>query len=183
MEKKKQPGMSKHIIIIGCLLAAILVMIIVLLAIPYLDGKKRFTSKTYGYSLVMDTGKAEYKRVVLDSSSKVSMDRFDIKKSNGAYFMSVAPIAEGSNLEDDIAAVMKSETYSYEFRREDRAVYGEGNYAAVKISYTDTDGDETREVDYYYDEKHRIIITVCTNEKNRAELEAMLASMRILNEQ
>ena len=180
MENKKQPGMSKHVIIIGCLLATILILVVVLLAIPYLAGKKRFTSKEHGYSLVVDTRNADYKSVLLDTVSKVRMDRFDIKRTNGAYYMSVAPIAEGSDLEEDIALVMKSETYSYEFRREDNVTYGEGRYPAVKISYTDSDGGETREVDYYYDKENRLIITVCTNEANRAELESMLASIRIL---
>ena len=36
MEKNKQPGMSKHAVIVIVLLTAVLIMVVLLLAFPYL---------------------------------------------------------------------------------------------------------------------------------------------------
>ena len=177
MEKNKQPGMSKHAVIIIVLLTAVLIMVVLLLAFPYLAGRKNFTSKEHGYTLVMDTGKTEYKRILLDSETKVTMDRFSIKKDSSCY-LSVTEISEETDLDEALEAFESDE--SYEFTREEGITYGDGNYTARRISYTDRNGTNPLEVYYYYDKEHGIIISLCTDEKNRKELERMLGSIKII---
>ena len=74
--------MSKHVIIIGVLLVLVLIMVILLLAFPNMLGRKKFISKEHGYSMIINTGVIEYKRILLDANSKVTMDIYAKVKYN-----------------------------------------------------------------------------------------------------
>lgn len=170
--------MSKHVIIIGVLLVLVLIMVILLLAFPNMLGRKKFISKEHGYSMIINTGVIEYKRILLDANSKVTMDRFNIKKSDGNCYLSVTRVAEDTNLEEALEAFESDGSYT--FNREENVTYGEENYPVKRISYTDNEGAEPLQVEYYYDEPHRIIISVCTNNEHRGAIEKMLKTIKIV---
>lgn len=170
--------MSKHVIIIGVLLTLVLIMVILLLAFPNMLGRKKFISKEHGYSMIIDTGVTEYNRILLDANSNVTMDRFNIKKSGGSCYLSVTRVADDTDLEEALEAFESDGSYT--FSREENVTYGEENYPVKRISYTDENGAEQLQVEYYYDAPHRIIISVCTNDEHRKEIEKMLGTIKII---
>ena len=181
MEKIKQRGMSKHAVLIGVLLTAVLIMVVLILAIPNLEGEKRFVSKEHGYSLVFDTTDTEYKKVILNTTDNVGMDRFTVKKSGGDCYLSVTDISAEADLEEALEAFESDGSFA--FTREDNVTFGEEGYTARRISYKDETGSKPLEVTYYFDETDRILVSVCTDSESKAVLERILNSIRITGRQ
>ena len=171
MEKIKQRGMSKHAVLIGVLLTAVLIMVVLILAIPNLEGEKRFVSKEHGYSLVFDTTETD----------NVGMDRFTVKKSGGDCYLSVTDISAEADLEEALEAFESDGSFA--FTREDNVTFGEEGYTARRISYKDETGSKPLEVTYYFDETDRILVSVCTDSESKAVLERILNSIRITGRQ
>ena len=178
-EEVKQPGNKPLKIGLYILLTAAFLMVIVLLAMHYMNTKKTFISKEFDYTLEFDASQLKYEKILLNSGDKVYMDRFGVAGSEDAYYLAVNRIDASTDIEELMEAFESDESYS--FTREENVPFGAGGYKAFRISYEDTSGTVPVNVYYYYDAQDSLLFTVCTDEAHRKVLEKALSSVRIGN--
>lgn len=177
MAKNSEKKMSKTAIAMLCTGVAVLIMMIVILAIHYLNPNKDFYSKEFRYTLKFSEDVVTYEKILLDGTNKLYMDRFGIKGQEEKYYLSVSGIDDGTDLDEALEAFESDGSYA--FNREDNATYGSGSYTARKIYYEDQSCTPPVKVEYYYDMGNRIMITLCSDEEHRAVLEDLLKRLSL----
>lgn len=177
MAKNIENKMSKTTLAMICTGVAVLIMIIVILAIHYLNPNRNFFSNEFRYSLKYNEDAIAYQSILLDGTNRLTMDRFGIKGQEEKYYLSVSGIDAETDLDEALAAFESDGSYT--FTREDSATYGAGNYQARKISYEDLGCTPPVKVEYYYDTGNRLMITLCTDEAHREVLENLLKNLTL----
>ena len=178
-EETKVSGIPKTRIVMYILLTAVFLMVVVLLAMHYMNTRKHFISKELDYSLEFDAAQLKYEKILLNSSDKIYMDRFGVSGSEDSFYLAVNRIDAATDIDELMEAFESDESYS--FTREEGVAFGAGDYKARRISYEDTSGTVPVKVYYYYDAEDSLLFTVCTDEAHRKVLEKALASVRIGN--
>ena len=126
MAKNSENKMSKTTLAMICTGVAVLIMIIVILAIHYLNPNRNFFSNEFRYSLKYNEDVIAYQNILLDGTNRLTMDRFGIKGQEEKYYLSVSGIDAETDLDEALAAFESDGSYT--FTREDSATYGAGNY-------------------------------------------------------
>ena len=178
-EETKQPGNKSLKIGLYILLTAAFLMVVVLLAMHYMNTRKTFISKEFDYTLEFDSSQLKYEKILLNSSDKVYMDRFGVAGSEDKFYLAVNRIDASTDIDELMEAFESDDSYS--FTREEDVAFGAGDYKARRISYEDTSGTVPVKVYYYYDAQDSLLFTVCTDEAHKNVLEKALSSVRIGN--
>lgn len=177
MQKKQQKTKlsvtSKCIIGLACV--AVVFILFLLGLHTYQDKWVNFRSERYSYALLYNSTKVKYEEIAVDSQTY--MERFVVSTAKEEYYLSVISIDPEVDLSEALEAFQSDGDYTFDV--EEKAACGAGAYEAIKISYTDESGTTPAQVSYYYMEEQGLLITTCTDESHRAEIEKMLNSFTI----
>ena len=168
-------GKTKWIFIgLGAVLAVLVLFLLVLDA--YGTKLKRIASDRFGYEVAFDETRYSFETVRLDERPTY-MERVVFTKSPYSNYFGVSGIDSTADLDEILEAFQSDE--SYRFDVDDNVTFGSGSYRARKISYTDTSGDESVRVDYYYMADRGLLVTVAYDKDHEKELGKILDSFKV----
>ena len=180
VEKLADSGSGKHSegkalkwILIG-LGAACLLMVIFLLLLH--DSGSKFVRyvSDYGYSVEYDESRYVRDLVRLDEKPTY-MVRIGFKENPYMNFLSVLVYEDKTENINDVIAAFQPD---YDLGVQEKSTFGAGNYAAMRLYYTDKSGDEPVDVEYFYNAERGVIVTVSYDKAHKSEVERMLASLK-----
>ena len=167
-------GKTKWIFIgLGGVCAVLVLFLLVLDA--YGTKLKRFSSERFGYEVSFDESRYSVETVRLDERPTY-MERVVFTKNPYGNYLGVSGIDSTADL-DEILAAFQSDG-SYQFDIDEDVTIGKG-YHARKISYTDTSGEESVRVDYYYMADRGLLIAVAYDKDHEKEIGKILDSFKM----
>ncbi len=180
MDKKEKSRWSTNKIIIVTLSCVCVLMVFVLLFMGEVIGRnQKLNSSIYPYSMVYYTGDYEFQRIKLGMSdgNETFMERYVAKDVSEEIYISFLYADPDESMEDALEAFQKDGDYTFEVT--ENVTFGSGDYRATLISYTDKTGIVPVEVKYYYMPERELMITTCTDQAHRADIEKMLKSVEL----
>lgn len=165
-------------ILIG--LAIVCVLLVVIIMEMETDGSKirKMQAERFGYVIEYDETRFDFETIRLDERPTY-MERLALKNSPYSNYIGVSGIDAEVDLEEVLSTFQSDGSYAFDVQ--DNATVGSGGYPARKISYTDTEGEEPLQVDYYYLADRGILITVAYDKDHKKELAKVLASLTFTN--
>ena len=178
IRKKNEPqkeGKGKSPIVITMI--AVIVVLVIVLAAVLIDAfvlRKSYSSPRYGYSIRYDGDNYEIREQKLDEKPTY-MEFCMAKGDEYANFFAVSPVSSEEEVDKALEAFQSDGSYSFS---ESEARFGKGDYRARKISYTDTSGEVSLTVDYYYAVDRQVLITVSYDAAHKKDFEKILKSFK-----